>query len=73
MLVLGLYMEFYLQTFFNVSPFGCTTITGSGTVWLLNLHVNDPGWMTVVTPTDRPNSVRNRCVNRDFCGAFLLL
>ena len=28
--------------------------------------------MAVVTPTDRPNSVRNRCVIEDFGGVFVL-
>ena len=28
--------------------------------------------MGVVTPTDRPKSVRNRCVIEVFCGVFVL-
>ena len=28
--------------------------------------------MTAVTPTDRPKSVRNSCVIKDFCGVFVL-
>ena len=30
-------------------------------------------WMTVVTPTDRPKSVRNRCIIEDFGGVFVLV
>ena len=29
-------------------------------------------WVTVVTPTDRPKSVRNRCVIEVFGGFFVL-
>ena len=29
-------------------------------------------WMTDVTPTDRPKSVRNRCVIKVFSGVFVL-
>ena len=30
-------------------------------------------WLAVVTPTDRPKSVRNRCVIEVFGGVFVLL
>ena len=34
--------------------------------------VNDTNWMALVTPTDRSNSVRNRCVIEVFVGVFVL-
>ena len=34
--------------------------------------VNHTSWVTVVTPTDRPKSVRNRCVIERFGGVFVL-
>ena len=30
--------------------------------------VNQTSWVAVVTPTDRPKSVRNRCLIELFCG-----
>ena len=41
-------------------------IQGSGKVGHVN-QVNHTSWMAVVTPTDRPKSVRNRCVIELFC------
>ena len=35
--------------------------------------VNHTSWVDVVTPTDRPKSVRNRCVIELFCGVVLSL
>ena len=34
--------------------------------------VNHTSWMTVVTPSDRPKSVRNRCVIELFGDIFVL-
>ena len=34
--------------------------------WLL--QVNHTSWVAVVTPTDRPKSVRNRCLIKLLCG-----
>ena len=34
--------------------------------------VNHTNWMTVVTPSDRPKSVRNRCVIEIFGDVFVL-
>ena len=34
--------------------------------------VNHTSWVAVVTPTDRPKSVRNRCFNRTFLWRCLL-
>ena len=33
---------------------------------------NPTSWMTVITPTDRPKSVRNRCVIGVFGSVFVL-
>ena len=35
--------------------------------------VNHTSWVAVVTPTDRPKSVRNRCVIELFCGVVLVV
>ena len=36
-------------------------------------QVNHTSWMAVVTPTDRPKSVRNRCVIELFCGVVCVV
>ena len=33
--------------------------------------VNYTGLMTVVAPSDRPKSVRNRCVIESYCSVFI--
>ena len=33
---------------------------------------NHTSWVAIVTPTDRPKSVRNRCVIEVFGGIFVL-
>ena len=43
---------------------------GSGRVGPVN-RFNDTSWLTVVTPTDRPKSVRNRSVIELFGGVFV--
>ena len=35
--------------------------------------VNRTSWVAVVTPTDRPKSVRNLCVIELFCGVVCVL
>ena len=40
--------------------------------WVPVNRFNHTSWMTVVTPTDRPKSVRNRCVIEVFGGVFVL-
>ena len=35
-------------------------------------QVNHTGWMTVVAPADRPESVRNSCVIERICSVFVL-
>ena len=49
-----------------------TAIAGSGKVWPVN-QVNNTSWVAVVTPTDRPKSVRNRCVIELFCGVVCVV
>ena len=35
--------------------------------------VNHTSWVAVVTPADRPKSVRNRCVIELFCGVVCVI
>ena len=48
-------------------PFDYTAVAGSEKVGPVN-QVNHTNWVAVVTPTDRPKSVRNRCLIELFCG-----
>ena len=52
-------------------PFDYTAVAGSGKVGPVN-QVNHTSWVAVVTPTDRPKSVRNRCVINVFVALFVL-
>ena len=48
-------------------PFDYMAVAGSwkgGPV----IQVNHTSWVALVTPTDRPKSVRNRCLIERFCG-----
>ena len=65
-----LYQEVYLQTFLNVCPFDCRLLRGVGR-WARK-PVNHTIWVDVVTPTDRPKSVRNRRVIEPFVALFVL-
>ena len=56
----------------NVCPFDYTAVAGSGKVGPVN-QVNHTSWVAVVTPTDRPTSVRNRCVIELFCGVVYVV
>ena len=40
--------------------------------WALINWLNHTSWVTAVTPTDRPKSVRNSCVIKVFGGVFML-
>ena len=58
-------------------PFDYTAVAGSEKVESVN-QVNHTSWVAVVTPTDRPKSVHNRCVIELFlwlclCCHFALL
>ena len=35
--------------------------------------VNHTSWVAVATPTDRPKSVRNRCLIQLFCGVVCVV
>ena len=56
----------------NVCPFDYTAVAGSGKVGPVN-QVNHTSWVAVVTPTDRPKSVRNRCLIELFCGVVCVV
>ena len=51
--------------------FDYTAVARSGKVGPVN-RFNHTSWMAVVTPTDRPKSVRNRCVIELFVELFVL-
>ena len=65
------YIRRFIYKFLNVCPFAYTAVAGSGKVGPVN-QVNHTSWVAVVTPTDRPKSVRNRCVIVLFMALFLL-
>ena len=71
LLVCCLYKEVYLQIFKRVS-FDYTAVAGSGKVWPVN-KVNHTSLVAVVTPTDRPKSVRNRYLIELFCGVVCVV
>ena len=66
-----LYKEVYLQIFKCVSFWlhGCC---GEWEGWPRK-QVNHTSWVAVVTPTDRPKSVRNRCLIELFCGVVCVV
>ena len=66
------YIRRFIYKFSNVCPFDYTAVAGSGKVGPVN-QVNHTSWVTVVTPTDRPKSVRNRCVIELFCGVVCVV
>ena len=71
LLVCCLYKEVYLQIFKCVSFWlhGCCGKWEGGRV----NQVNHTSWVAVVTPTDRPNSVRNCCLIELFCGVVCVV
>ena len=68
---LVVYIRRFIYKFLNVRPFDYTAVAGSGKVGPVN-QVNHTSWVAVVTPTDRPKSVRNRCVIELFVALFVL-
>ena len=52
-------------------PFDYTAVARSGKVGPVN-QVNNTSWVAIVTPTDRPKSVRNRFVIDVFVALFVL-
>ena len=70
-MVLGLYKEDYLQIFNCVSFYlhsFCGYSEGLGPV----NRFNHTSGMAIITPTDRPKSVRNCCEIEVFVGVFIL-
>ena len=61
------YMRRFIYKFLNLWP-----VAGSGKVGPVN-QVNHTSWVAVVTPTDRPKSVRNRSVIELFSGVVCLV
>ena len=61
------YIRRFIYKFLNVCPFDYTAVAGSGKAGPVN-QVNHTSWVAVVTLTDRPKSVRNRCLIELFCG-----
>ena len=74
LLVLSLYKEDYLQSFKCVS-FWLHGFCGSWEGWAFVNRFNNTSGVTVVTPTDRPKSVCNRCtcITEDFGGVFCVV
>ena len=66
------YTRRFIYNFLNVCPFEYTAVEGSGKVGPV-IQVNNTSWVAVVTPTDRPKSVRNHCVIELFCDVFFVL
>ena len=60
------YIRRFIYQFLNVCPFNYTVVATSGKVWPVNKVIHT-SWVAVVTPNDRPKSVRNRCVIELFC------
>ena len=71
LLVCCLYKEVYLQIFKRVS-FWLHCCCGEWEGWARK-PVNHTSWVAVVTPTDRPKSVRNRCVIELFCDVVYVV
>ena len=61
------YIRRFIYKFLYVCPFDYTAVAGSGKVGPV-IQVNHTSWVAVVTPIDRPKSVRNRCLIELFCG-----
>ena len=64
------YIRSFIYKFLNVCPFDYTAVAGSAKVGPVN-QLNHTSWVAVVTPTDRPKSVRNRFVIELFLWRWL--
>ena len=62
----------FIYKVLNVFPFDYTAVAGSGKVGPVN-QVNHTSWVVVLTPTDRPKSVHNRCVIELFCSVVYVV
>ena len=65
------YIRRFIYKFLNVCPFDYKLLRLVGR-WARK-PVNHTSWVAVVTPTDRPKSVRNRCVIELFCGVVYVV
>ena len=65
------YIRRFIYKFLNVCPFDYTAVAGSGKVGPAN-QVNHTSQVAIITPTDRPKSVRNRSVIELFVALFVL-
>ena len=72
LLVLGLYKEDYLQIFKFVS-FCLHGFCNKWESWDPVNRLNHTSLVAIVTPSDRPKSVRNRCVIKVFGGVFYVV
>ena len=66
------YIRRFIYKFLNVYPFDYTAVAGIGKVGHVN-QVNHTSWVAVVTPIDRPKSVRKRCAIELFCGVVCVV
>ena len=66
------YIRRFIYKFLNVCHFHYTAVAGSGKAGPIN-QVNHTSRVAVVTPTDRPKSVHNRCVIELFCGVVCVV
>ena len=66
------YIRRFIYKFLNVCHFDNTAVAGSGKVGPVN-QVNLTICLAVVTPTDRPKSVCNRCLIELFCGVVCVV
>ena len=57
----------------TMCPFDYTAVAVSGKVERLVNRFNHTSWVTAVTPTDRPKSVRSGCVIKVFGGVFIVV
>ena len=65
------YIRRFIYKFINVGLFDNTAVAWSWKVGPVN-QVNHTSRVAVVTPTDRPKSVHNRCVIELFMALFVL-
>ena len=66
------YIRRFIYKFLNVCPFDYMAVVVSGKVRPVN-QVTYTSWVALVSPTDRPMSVRNRCVIELFCGVVCVI
>ena len=65
------YIRRFIYNFLNLYPFYYQAVAGIGKVGPVN-QVNHTSWVAVATPTDRPKSLRNRCVIELVVALFVL-